>query len=200
MFVLAAQVLDRLLDLPAQELESARQAALNERDDIVSEYVREAARLSPFPGVIWRYCEEDAALARGTSREHAVPAGRLVALLINAANRDPRVYAEPERFSLQRAPKPTPMFGDGMHACMGEHIGMAAVCEIAKVVLAQPELRRAPGEVGRLRRGAKGSFPEGVFPASLCVELHHQNGLASRRPSAPPRAAQNALMDPAGLR
>lgn len=49
----------------------------------------------------------------------AIPAGSRVLLLIGAANRDPRVWREPDRLDLAREPRRNLAFGDGIHHCIG---------------------------------------------------------------------------------
>lgn len=48
-----------------------------------------------------------------------IPAGRIVVCLTAAANRDPAVFAEPNRLDLGRAPNPHAGFGGGAHFCLG---------------------------------------------------------------------------------
>jgi cytochrome P450 len=52
-----------------------------------------------------------------------VPAKSNVLLLIGSANRDDRVYPEPDRYDVDRVLEPTPMtFGGGPHLCIGVHL------------------------------------------------------------------------------
>lgn len=51
--------------------------------------------------------------------EYDVDEGTLVTVLIGAANRDPAVFAEPDRFDIRRAPNRHLAFGKGVHVCLG---------------------------------------------------------------------------------
>jgi cytochrome P450 len=48
-----------------------------------------------------------------------IPAGARVLLVIGAANRDPRVFEQPDLLDLTRAPTRNLAFGDGIHHCIG---------------------------------------------------------------------------------
>lgn len=49
----------------------------------------------------------------------AVPAGATVWLVILAADRDPAVFADPDRLAVERDPNPHLAFGWGIHHCLG---------------------------------------------------------------------------------
>ena len=49
----------------------------------------------------------------------AVPAGTQLATNLLAANRDPRVFADPHRFDIGRTGPPIVSFGAGVHYCLG---------------------------------------------------------------------------------
>jgi cytochrome P450 len=48
-----------------------------------------------------------------------IPEGHKVAALLGAANRDPEVFAAPDRFVVDRSPNPHLAFGAGIHFCLG---------------------------------------------------------------------------------
>jgi cytochrome P450 len=60
----------------------------------------------------------------------AVPAGTLVAVNTAAANRDPAVFSEPDRFDITRVGAPPHLtFGGGIHYCLGVHLAKAELAE-----------------------------------------------------------------------
>ena len=73
---------------------------------------------------VLRYRTPFPRLARITRSEVAigeavVPAGHVVVPWITAANRDGRVFADPDRFDIHRASNPHLTFGHGIHFCLG---------------------------------------------------------------------------------
>jgi len=51
-----------------------------------------------------------------------IPAGSMILLCTGAANHDPDIFPDPERFSLDRGPNPHATFGRGPHFCLGSHL------------------------------------------------------------------------------
>jgi cytochrome P450 len=70
----------------------------------------------------------------------AIPRGTEVALQFAAANRDPAVFAEPDRLDLSRDPNPHIGFGLGIHFCLGAPLARIELAESFGAVL-----RLAPG-------------------------------------------------------
>lgn len=60
-------------------------------------------------------------VATGETALHGrrIAAGDRVVLMLNAANRDPRAYAEPDRVDIDRDGPPHLAFGWGIHLCLG---------------------------------------------------------------------------------
>jgi len=54
--------------------------------------------------------------------DQAIRKGEKVVMYYGAANRDPRVFKDPEVFDITRKPNPQIAFGTGTHFCMGSHI------------------------------------------------------------------------------
>ena len=89
------------------------------------------ARLRADPGLIASAVEEflrfdgpSHGLARVVARDHEFGGKRLeegqrVFAMLNAANRDPRQFPDPDRLDLARAPNRHATFGFGIHFCLG---------------------------------------------------------------------------------
>jgi hypothetical protein len=80
--------------------------------------------------------------------------GTFVTLGIGAANRDPRVFADPERLDIGRKPNNHLAFGQGAHACSGMNVArLEARIAIGALIEAFPKLalRGAPERDRRVR-------------------------------------------------
>lgn len=66
------------------------------------------------------------ALADTEVGEQQVPAGSAVMVLVGAANRDPRVFDDPDRFDISRKPERNLGFGLGIHFCIGSPLARLA--------------------------------------------------------------------------
>ncbi|MEU1877807.1 cytochrome P450 [Streptosporangium sp. NPDC020072] len=58
-----------------------------------------------------------------------IPRGAEVALLFGSANRDPEVFADPDRLDLGRAENPHISFGAGIHFCLGAPLARIELAE-----------------------------------------------------------------------
>jgi cytochrome P450 len=92
------------------------QAVVDDRD-LVAQAFEETVRWEPPVTVILRRAARDTELAGVPIEE-----GADVALLLGAANRDERKYAEPDRFNLFRESRQHVGFGFGIHVCLGMHL------------------------------------------------------------------------------
>ena len=88
-----------------------------------------------------RLAHEDVTIASET-----VPRGTNVQLVLGSANRDPRVFRDPDRLDIQRDVGRLMSFGQGIHFCLGAALARLEG-EIAFGALARlaPELALAPG-------------------------------------------------------
>jgi cytochrome P450 len=90
-----------------------------------------------------------------------IPAGAPMMFGIMAANRDPAVYDDPDRFDVTRHPQVVMTFGYGTHFCLGAHLARAELQVALKVILERlPNLRftttdgvRITGTIHHLLRG-----------------------------------------------
>lgn len=76
--------------------------------------------------------------------EFAVPAGGLIYVNLGAANRDGAIYADPDRFRLDRPPsEPKALaFGGGIHYCLGARLARIELeCGLAAILRGLPGLR-----------------------------------------------------------
>jgi cytochrome P450 len=97
-----------------------------------------------------------------------IQANDRVLLVQSAANRDPRVFADPDRLDIARRPNRQLTFGQGIHTCLGgplarletaEAIGHLAA-QFARVEVLTEELRYQPTIVSRSLRELRVRFHE----------------------------------------
>jgi cytochrome P450 len=75
---------------------------------------------------------------------HDLAAGDRVYLAVAAANRDPAVFRDPDRFDVARSPNPHLSFGLGLHFCLGANLARAEARIALGVLLERfPSLRLA---------------------------------------------------------
>ncbi len=108
--------------------------------------IEESLRLEPAAAVVDRYATADALL--GGVR---IPAGEQVTVSIAAANRDPAVFGDPDRFEIRRANASRHLaFAHGPHFCLGAHLARLEARIAIETLLGQlPALRlddRFPAE------------------------------------------------------
>jgi pimeloyl-[acyl-carrier protein] synthase len=118
-----AQLLTGSLDPTPQTLAAAvllmmhnpeQRRKLEADPKLVSGAVEEALRLEPPFPLIHRIITRDVHFG-----ERTLAAGDHVALLLGGANRDPGVFADPDRFFVDRSPNRHLSFGVGHHFCLG---------------------------------------------------------------------------------
>jgi len=76
-------------------------------------------------------------------RDVSMAKGDKVLMLYGSANRDPDVFADPDRFDIGRNPNPHLAFGGGgPHLCLGMHVARIEIASLLReVVVRLPDLR-----------------------------------------------------------
>ena len=92
--------------------------------DLIPAAVEESLRLDPPVLFVLRNCTRDTELAGESIR-----AGQRVAVGIASANRDERVFEEPDAFRLDRGLPRHISFSGGAHLCMGAALARLVACE-----------------------------------------------------------------------
>ena len=122
---------------------------LRERPELMPAAVEELLRFDgSVPVASPRFAREDL-------EYHGVeiPQGSIVTMVLNAADRDPRRFEEPDELDVTRSPNSHVAFGHGIHFCLGvslarmeARIALAALVRLPDLALAVPaeELRRPP--------------------------------------------------------
>jgi hypothetical protein len=90
----------------------------------------------------WRRIAADTELHGQPLRE-----GQLVYLMLGAANRDPRVFEDPDRFEVERQPNRHVAFGHGIHFCVGAPLSRLEARIALPVLLALPDVELATDRV-----------------------------------------------------
>jgi cytochrome P450 len=104
---------------------------LRERPELVGRAVDEVLRCAPAGGFISRYASTDVDV-----NGLVIPKGTAIALSLLALNYDPDIFAEPQRFDIERPVVRAPhlTFGFGPHTCLGLHLAKAALAEALLVL------------------------------------------------------------------
>ena len=109
------------------------------RDDpgLVRSAMEEGLRYDGTAQLLQRIAREDLMLRGKTIRK-----GELVYLSLGAANRDPEVFAEPDRFDVGRADNRHLAFGAGPHVCLGMTLARRELeVSLGRLVQRMPRLR-----------------------------------------------------------
>lgn len=128
-------------------LESGRKPASLVRPEAIAGTVEETLRFDPPLHMFDRYAYEDIELAG-----HRFRRGDKIALLLAAANRDPEVFANPDRFDPARDARAQLSFGAGAHFCVGTGLAKLEVRRALETLFKRlPDLRvtEAPAYANR---------------------------------------------------
>jgi cytochrome P450 len=116
-------------------------AAVRAEPALAAAAVEESLRLEPAAATVDRYTTREVEL--GGAR---IPAGELVIVSIAAANRDPAVFADPDRYDLYRDDTRRHVaFAAGPHVCIGMHLArLEAHTAVVRALERLPGLRLDP--------------------------------------------------------
>jgi len=105
----------------------------------VSNCVEEILRYDPALHMFTRWAYEEVEILGQKFQR-----GDQVALLLAAANRDPRVWPQPQVFDINRELKPSASFGAGLHFCVGAPLARLELCTALPILFERlPNLRLA---------------------------------------------------------
>jgi cytochrome P450 len=136
---------------------------LEDRPELTGQAVEELVRVFPVVFGTLRCATEDVELAGVT-----IPAGTLVIANTAAANRDPAVFARPDRLDITREhPSPMLTFGGGTHYCLGAHLARLELTEgVRAIITGCPPLQRCGPAPWKKLSGVTG-------PLSLPVTINN---------------------------
>ncbi|MGH7906155.1 MAG: cytochrome P450 [Candidatus Binataceae bacterium] len=117
---------------------------LRRSPDLIPNAIEEILRYDPPVQAVIRFALTDAEIGGVL-----IPSGAKVFELLAAANRDPAVFKEPERFDIARTPNDHVSFGDGIHFCLGASLARlegaiaigATLKRFARIRLAEPGVK-----------------------------------------------------------
>lgn len=117
--------------------------------------IEEALRWDGPVAVQLRMAKEDVVLG-GVE----IPAGSLLDVVAGAANRDPAIYPDPDRFDIFRDRKPHFSFSRGPHICVGQHLARVEMTRALIAVMDNlPNLRFDPDKPRPEIRGSMMRVP-----------------------------------------
>ncbi|ATE63963.1 cytochrome P450 [Rhizorhabdus dicambivorans] len=94
----------------------------------------------------------------------AIPAGSLLDVVAGAANRDPALFADPDRFDIFRDRKPHFSFSRGPHICVGQHLARVEMTRALHAVLDHlPNLRFDPDKPRPQIQGSMMRVPKHLY-------------------------------------
>lgn len=117
-----------------------QRAKLLERPELIGPAIEE----------VLRYDGPSNSSARIVAVDHelggkALKAGDRVFAMVNAANRDPEAFEDPETFDIERSPNRHVTFGYGIHFCLGSQLArLEGKIAVGELVRRFPDMRLGP--------------------------------------------------------
>jgi cytochrome P450 len=111
---------------------------------LIPQLIEETLRLEPAAAVVDRYAAVSVSLAGAE-----IQPGDLVRVSLASANRDPAVFADPDRLNLTRGNLRSHVtFAQGPHVCLGLHLArLEAHLALAQLITRLPTLRPRPERI-----------------------------------------------------
>lgn len=104
--------------------------AVRDRRELISAAIEEALR---FDGPV--LAQTRLALADTELCGFAIPEGAILDVVAGAANRDPAIWEDPDRFNIFRKRDPHWAFSRGPHICLGQHLARVEMTRAVEAVL-----------------------------------------------------------------
>jgi cytochrome P450 len=121
-------------------------ALVRSQPELLPDAIEESLRLEPAAAVVDRYATRDIEIGGAKIRR-----GDPITVSITAANRDPEVFPDPDRFYIRRQAAPRHegarhlAFAHGPHFCLGAHLArLEAQIALATLLARLPDLRLDP--------------------------------------------------------
>jgi len=119
--------------------------------EVLRGYVREAMRLNPQFTGLWRDAVVDASIPQGDDLPPLkVLAGDRIWASFKNAHLNPKEFPNPTTIDPRRPKTSYNLNGAGFHNCAGVEYAEQTIAEILRVVFKLQNVRRAPGDAGRL--------------------------------------------------
>jgi cytochrome P450 len=119
-------------------------AKLRARPELIDSAIEECLRWDGPVAAAVRVLHADAEFGG-----HLLPKDTRIWGMLNAANRDPAAFPDPDRFDIERSPNDHLAFGGGAHYCLGAHLArLQGRVAIGSLVSRFPDLSLCPGETG----------------------------------------------------
>jgi cytochrome P450 len=126
----------------------AAMQALRDDPRLIATTIQEMFRYeAPLP-FFHRYLTEDAVVAG-----RMLPKGAKIGLLYGAANRDPAMFDQADRFDIGRAPNRHLAFGSGAHVCLGNHLARLDMEIVFTTLLRRTRAIDLAGDAPAYKRG-----------------------------------------------
>ena len=138
-------------------------ARLRPEPELLSGVLDEAVRFDSPTRLIRRFATSRTELGSVT-----IEAGQQIQIMVPATNRDPEVFADPDRFDISRGAQQHLSFGWGSHLCMGPHLTRIIAEEVIGLLLE---------EFPALALGERLEMATGLFHGPAVMDLVGRRGM-----------------------